>query len=411
MFRNVKHFLEFRLPLPSTTLTLLRPFRLQNQPVRLFLDTEKFLHSIIVVPRPLTQHQPCIIHHNDRERTRRHSSVVPSLTRVSIALMWGGGGPPYFGGHYDDEFAPRAAAAPDDAFTRQFRCYPVSFIDRPDLELGDKIVLPPSALDTLTRLNITFPMLFKLTSREGRSTHCGVQEFVAEEGHANLPYWLMQNLLVAEGAMITISNVNLPKGTFVKFQPQSSDFLKISNPKAVLEATLRTFTCLTTGDTIAITYNDKAYYIDVLQVAPGNAISIIETDVNVEFEAPADYVEPTPNPPAASKASSANASKKQIFDSNSDLSARIKERLEKFKKRLPTGEDSDSSSGDEKPPPKPTFPGSGQTLKARTSRSNLTFPPAPTQSDSKESEGEQPKEQAPEKDSFVPFGGEGRSLR
>lgn len=328
--------------------------------------------------------------------------------------MWGGGGPPFpFGGHYDDEFAPRAAAAPDGAFTRQFRCYPVSFIDRSDLEHGDKIVLPPSALDTLTRLNITFPMLFKLTSRDGRSTHCGVQEFVAEEGHSNLPYWLMQNMLVAEGAMITISNVNLPKGTFVKFQPQTSDFLKISNPKAVLEATLRTFTCLTTGDTIAITYNDKIYYIDVLQVAPGNAISIIETDVNVEFEAPADYVEPAPSQPSGTNAAPVDKTKMQIGDSSSDPSARIKERLENFKKRLPTGDGSDSSSDDDKPPPKPTFPGSGQTLKARSGRSNLTFPSAPASSSqaAKDTDNSESNEGDQEKQPFIAFGGKGRSLR
>lgn len=329
--------------------------------------------------------------------------------------MWGGDRAqfPFGGGPFDDEFAPRTPAAPDGAFRRQFRSYPVSFIDRADLEVGDKIVLPPSALDTLSRLNVVFPMLFKISSRDGRFTHCGVQEFVAEEGHANLPYWQMQNLLVSEGAMVTIASVTLPKGSFVKFRPQSSEFLKIANPKAVLEATLRRFTCLTKGDTIAINYNDKVYCIDVLEVAPGDAISIIETDVNTEFEAPPDYVEPTPpTQQQASAAGRARSSKMQIGDANSDPSAKIKERLERFKKRLPAGDNDSDSSCDEKPEPKPSFPGAGQSLKANARRSNLTFAstaaPSAASADATK-DGEETTEV--EKKPFEAFGGQGRSLR
>jgi hypothetical protein len=34
-------------------------------------------------------------------------------------------------------------------FEGQYRCYPVTFIDKPEAERGDKIFLPPSALDRL----------------------------------------------------------------------------------------------------------------------------------------------------------------------------------------------------------------------------------------------------------------------
>lgn len=34
-------------------------------------------------------------------------------------------------------------------------------------------------------------MLFKVDNRKtGRSTHCGVLEFIADEGHVYLPYWV-----------------------------------------------------------------------------------------------------------------------------------------------------------------------------------------------------------------------------
>ncbi|KAK9906895.1 hypothetical protein WJX75_009852 [Coccomyxa subellipsoidea] len=179
------------------------------------------------------------------------------------------------------------------SFQAHYRCYPVSFMDKPEAETGNKIFLPSSALDRLASLHIEYPMLFKVESRgNGRSTHCGVLEFSADEGMVYMPYWMMQNLLVEEGAVVTISSATLPKGSYVKLQPHTSDFLDISNPKAVLETTLRNFSCLTKGDCICLHYNNKKYYIDIIEARPDDAISVIETDCEVDFAPPLDYVEP-----------------------------------------------------------------------------------------------------------------------
>jgi ubiquitin fusion degradation protein 1 len=102
-------------------------------------------------------------------------------------------------------------------------------------------------------------MLFKLIAGS-RETHCGVLEFTAEEGCCYIPYWMMQNLLIEEGTLITVKNVSLPKATFVKLQPQSVDFLEISNPRAVLEHALRNFSCVTIGDVIQIQYNSSVHH-------------------------------------------------------------------------------------------------------------------------------------------------------
>jgi ubiquitin fusion degradation protein 1 len=44
---------------------------------------------------------------------------------------------------------------------------------------------------------------------------------------------MMQNLLLSEGDLVRLKSATLPKGTYVKLQPHTSDFLDISNPKAV----------------------------------------------------------------------------------------------------------------------------------------------------------------------------------
>ncbi|CAK0756728.1 hypothetical protein CVIRNUC_002480 [Coccomyxa viridis] len=196
-------------------------------------------------------------------------------------------------------------------FSGQYRCFPVSFIDKNEAETGNKIFLPSSALDRLASLHIEYPMLFKVESRStGRSTHCGVLEFSADEGMAYMPYWMMQNLLIEEGSLVTITSATLPKGTYVKLQPHTKDFLDISNPKAVLEMTLRGFSCLTRGDCICLHYNNKKYYIDITEAKPQDAISVIETDCEVDFAPPLDYVEPQREErpaPAAAPSSSADA--------------------------------------------------------------------------------------------------------
>lgn len=162
--------------------------------------------------------------------------------------------------------------------------------------MGGKIFLPASALDKLTRMHITYPMLFELTNGTAeKSTHAGVLEFIAEEGKVYLPYWLMQTLLLDPGDLLQVKSTDLPLGTFIKLQPQSPDFLEISDPKAVLENAFRNFSCLTTGDVFQFSYNDQTYDIAVIETKPETAhkgICTLETDLSVDFAPPIGYEEP-----------------------------------------------------------------------------------------------------------------------
>lgn len=50
---------------------------------------------------------------------------------------------------------------------------------------------------------------------------------------------MMQNLLLEEGGLVQVESVNLQVATYSKFQPQSPDFLDITNPKAVYPFEIR----------------------------------------------------------------------------------------------------------------------------------------------------------------------------
>ena len=144
-------------------------------------------------------------------------------------------------------------------------------------------------------------MLFKIENKAtGRVTHCGVLEFVPKDNpKCYLPRWMMNHLLLKDGDKLSVESVKLPTAKFVRFQPQSKDFLDISNPKAVLEKALRDFSCLTKDDVIAIRYLDRDYELRVLELKPADAVTIIECDMEVDFAPPIGYVEPNYTPSSA----------------------------------------------------------------------------------------------------------------
>lgn len=168
---------------------------------------------------------------------------------------------------------------------------------RDQVEYGNKVLLPASSLEKLTRLDIEYPMMFSVTTTlDEQKTHCGVLEFSAPEGMAILPSWMMERLQISpSNSLATFKNISLPAGSFIRLQAQSLSFLEITDPKAVLEHSLRNFACLTLGDRIKIRYNDEVYGLLVEAVEPesagSNGISVVETDLSVDFSAPVGYEE------------------------------------------------------------------------------------------------------------------------
>ena len=147
------------------------------------------------------------------------------------------------------------------------------------------------------------PMLFHITSQLNltKSVYAGVLEFIAEEGRVYLPSWVIPFLILddeqlglRDSDLVQIKRQDyLPKGTFIKIQPLSLDFLDITDPKAVLENSLRNFTALKEGDEISISYNNQTFDLLIMETKPRpEGISIHETDLEVDFAPPPGYKEP-----------------------------------------------------------------------------------------------------------------------
>jgi len=150
---------------------------------------------------------------------------------------------------------------------------------------------------------VQFPIMFEIANDSDilpKKSHCSVMEFTAPEGSVYLPIWMIDNLgLDPQGdSVVELTTVSLPKGHFVQFQAHETKFAMLKNPRVVLEKNLRSYSCLTVGDTIQVEFNKHIYKLDVTEVKPAlqrgtapPAVSIIETDIKVDFKEPRDYKE------------------------------------------------------------------------------------------------------------------------
>ncbi|KAJ2510988.1 ubiquitin fusion degradation protein [Coemansia sp. RSA 2049] len=257
-------------------------------------------------------------------------------------------------------------------FRRTYCAFPIDA--HPDgnkqhLNNGGMIFMPSSALEVFNHPGVVLPLQLRLQndeSDEAICTHCGLLEFTAEEGRVYLPQWMMETLDLYPGDTVETINVALLRGSMVKLQPQSVDFLDITDPRAVLENAMRMYSALTVGDIISIDYNDKTYKIAVLETQPSpSAIGVIETDLSVDFAPPIGYVEPSAS---SSSLNVAAGQQDQISRPASSIAKDMRRKEEHAKERhgaakISTFKDQGHVLGSSKKP-KPSF--SSNTLSVRS---------------------------------------------
>ena len=106
----------------------------------------------------------------------------------------------------DDGTEPFAGAGGTGVWNAQY----VAAVD-PDLEFGDKILLPASALKELTLRSVKFPILLQIRNpANNKRTYVGVREFSAPEGRCMLPRWVLSNVEVTETRRLNIRTIDLP---------------------------------------------------------------------------------------------------------------------------------------------------------------------------------------------------------
>jgi len=178
----------------------------------------------------------------------------------------------------------------------QLKCFPVAHIGRDELEIGNRVILPPSILEELSRASTPSPMLFEVSDLDRRRrTHVGVLEFNGPEETCYMPMWILKLLCADVGDVLRVTLASLPKAELLSIKPEVG-LLRVYNPRALLENGLRNFAALTVGDAFSVEYGGQLYRIEVVGAQPANAVCIVEADVQIEIVLPEPPKrEPTPD--------------------------------------------------------------------------------------------------------------------
>ena len=197
--------------------------------------------------------------------------------------------------HYQENINDTWVIAPK-TIDFNYDCYPLIYYQYDDvkgLENSNKIILPNKILSDLSVFrDIEYPMHFTINDSD---VLFSPTDFKHDIGDVYIPQHFLENLGIEIGSKIklTLINSKLEKGTKVKLKAHTSNFLEITDHKQYLEQNLvKLYSTLTKGQTILIPYLESTIFIDILECEPKQTISIIDTDLEVDFEAPWDYVKP-----------------------------------------------------------------------------------------------------------------------
>ena len=165
-----------------------------------------------------------------------------------------------------------------------------------------KIILPASILKSLMDAsgNTVFsPITFTIIKDDADIISVGVEEFSAQEGYVYLPSFIMETYWYPHDSDIIMRYCKPVKGTRVTFEPHETAFIDSpAKEKTFLEDYLKKcYPVLSKGSSILIVHEGNEYYINITDTKPENIISTLDTDLEVEFLKPLDYVEPPPPPP------------------------------------------------------------------------------------------------------------------
>lgn len=162
-------------------------------------------------------------------------------------------------------------------------------------ENGGKIILGHDILQRLLDMNIIEEgkgMHFRIHSPAHKIVlHCGVLDFSGSDSQLYAPSWIMEYCNIRPGDSIVVASIKLEPGTFMKIQPQSTKFLEIDDPESVLTNLLPNFSCIMKGQYLRFMHNGIKYDIKILETKPDVAVSLLNTNITVEFAEPVGYAE------------------------------------------------------------------------------------------------------------------------
>jgi len=136
--------------------------------------------------------------------------------------------------------------------------------------------LPSSILERISKMkNQHLPYHFELKTSYDLVTYVGVKEFTAPDDCIEVPTWLAEQL--ADDYLMVTFLKDIPKGDYVKLQPQDKKFFDLPEADKILESALSNYCLLNIDQIIQVKLLDAIYKIKIVE------IKSLDTDLNHEL--------------------------------------------------------------------------------------------------------------------------------
>ncbi|KPI82587.1 putative ubiquitin fusion degradation protein [Leptomonas seymouri] len=262
-----------------------------------------------------------------------------------------------------------------------------STVSQQRINYGSRVLLPSSVLDDLSRITMVYPLQFEIITPARKRVFAAVLEFSALAGSVVLPDWMFEHLGLKGTTIVNVQSCSLPPGSLIKLRPHQKALVMFENPRHLLELRLSPYPVLTKGATIVISYLDREFRLDLVDIIDlkQNSVGGILTvradgapvELKVDFERPLDM---PPSPPEESLNSVASPTGTNVIGASSPTGVQFKP----FNFKPPSLMDSNKSGG-----------------ASQTSASNSTAAPSASSSTVAHQRGVE----------IAAFTGAGRSLR
>lgn len=151
------------------------------------------------------------------------------------------------------------------------------------------INLPSNILGKISKMKTQhLPYHFELKTSYDLVFYVGVKEFTAQDGCIEVPTWISEYL--ADDYLMVTFLKDIPKGEYIKIQPQSKTFFDIPEYDKILEASLSNYCLLNLNQIIEVSLLDVVYKIKILECktkldSPNEElIEITNVDLKVDID-------------------------------------------------------------------------------------------------------------------------------
>ena len=136
--------------------------------------------------------------------------------------------------------------------------------------------------------NQHLPYHFELKTSYDLVTYVGVKEFTAPDDCIEVPTWLAEQL--ADDYLMVTFLKDIPKGDYVKIQPQEKKFFDLPEADKILESALSNYCLLNIDQIIQVNLLDDIYKIKIVEIksldtdTTHELIEITNMDLKVDID-------------------------------------------------------------------------------------------------------------------------------